>query len=78
MCVCSGTASASCFYHPNSGVQCVVHGDDFTFSGCDSALDWTRERMQQAFLSKIDGRLGPDPQDLKQARILNRVISWEN
>ena len=26
----------------------------------------------------IEGRLGDDPQDLKQARILNRVVTWES
>ena len=65
----SGVASASCFYHPRIDVQCVVHGDDFTFSGTDSALDWVQKEMQKAFLCKVEGRLGPDAHYLKQARI---------
>ena len=73
----TGTASASCFHHPKLDVQCVVHGGDFSFSGADYALDWIQERMQRAFLCKVECRLGPDPSDDKHARILNRVISWE-
>ena len=34
--------------------------------------------MNQVFLCKVEGRLGPEPNDLKQARILNRVVTWED
>ena len=34
--------------------------------------------MTQAFLCKVEGRLGGGSKDLKQARILNRVISWQD
>eukprot|EP00969_Alexandrium_andersonii_P130974 5791630-Alexandrium_andersonii.AAC.1 len=34
-----GKASACCFYHPELDVRCVVHGDDFTFTGYDDDLD---------------------------------------
>ena len=33
--------------------------------------------MKKAFLCKIEGRLGDGAQDLRQARILNRVVTWE-
>ena len=73
-----GTASSCCSYHPKLQVRCVVHGDDFTFSGNNEALDEIQRQMETAFLCKIEGRLGGDPQDLKQVRILNRVVSWES
>ena len=51
-----GTASSCCFYHPALDVRCVVHGDDFTFSGDDNALDHIQRCMEKAFLCKIEGR----------------------
>ena len=72
-----GAASVSCVYNPKLDVQCVVHGDDFTCSGCDSVLDWKQESMQQAFLWQIGERGGLDPKYSKHARILNRAISCE-
>eukprot|EP00969_Alexandrium_andersonii_P286583 12668779-Alexandrium_andersonii.AAC.1 len=30
-----GKASACCFYNAELDVRCVVHGDDFTFTGYD-------------------------------------------
>eukprot|EP00969_Alexandrium_andersonii_P176890 7821709-Alexandrium_andersonii.AAC.1 len=34
-----GKASACCFYSAELDVRCVVHGDDFTFTGRDPDLD---------------------------------------
>ena len=73
-----GSASANCLYNPKLNVQCVVHGDDFTFSGSDQSLDLVEAQMKKAFLCKVEGRLGGEPHDLKQARILNRVITWND
>ena len=72
----AGNASACCFYHPTRDIRCVVHGDDFTFSGFDDDLTWTQRQMEQNFMCKIEGRLGPHQTDLKQARVLNRIITW--
>ena len=33
--------------------------------------------MENKFLCKIEGRMGGAPEDVKQARILNRIITWE-
>ena len=71
-----GTASANCFYNANLDIRCVVHGDDFTFSGEPHALAQVQRQMQQAFLCKVEGILGSDEGDLKQARILNRIVTW--
>ena len=32
--------------------------------------------MKAVFACKVEGTIGPGPQDLKEARVLNRVISW--
>eukprot|EP00969_Alexandrium_andersonii_P341655 15101672-Alexandrium_andersonii.AAC.1 len=34
-----GKASACCFYNAALDARCVVHGDDFTFTGYDADLD---------------------------------------
>ena len=66
-----GSASRCCFYHPSRNVKCVVHGDDFTFSGTEENLRWVESRMKTAFACKVEGIMGPGPQDLKEARVLN-------
>ena len=35
-----GTACPNAFYHKERGIQCSVHGDDFTSSGPKPELDW--------------------------------------
>ena len=54
----AGKASANCFFHPSLDVRCVVHGDDFTFSGSDEALNWIQGQMEKTFLCKIEGADG--------------------
>ena len=71
-----GRASACCFYHPVKEIRAVVHGDDFTFVGEDAGLDWVEKEMAQRFLCKVEGRLGGGKDDLREARLLNRVLRW--
>ena len=72
----AGLASSCCFFNAELQVRCVVHGDDFTFSGTDSALNAVEKGMKEAFLCKVEGRLGDGPGDLQEIRILNRVVTW--
>ena len=71
-----GKASSCCFMHPDREIRCVVLGDDFTFVGKDANLSWVEKHMSKTFLCKVEGRIGPDTGDLKQAQILNRVVTW--
>ena len=71
-----GQASACCFVHEEKEASCVVHGDDFTFLGTDATLDEIEASMRQAFLCKVEGRLGSGAGDLREARVLGRVIQW--
>ena len=57
-------------------MRLVVHGDDFTILGNDDQLDWIRTRMQERYTLKTRGRLGPEPEDDKEIRILNRILQW--
>ena len=54
----------------------VIHGDGFTALGRDRDLDWYRRGIQERFKTKVKGRLGPEESDLKEMRVLNRVVQW--
>ena len=71
-----GLASASVFFHQGRNIRCVVHGDDFTFQGSRAQLEWIQARMEEVFLCKVEGIMGSGVGELKEARILNRVIRW--
>jgi hypothetical protein len=57
-------------------VRCIVHGDDFVLSGRAAALDTVKAGMHERFLLKELGRLGGSPGELRELRVLNRVIRW--
>ena len=69
-----GIASPCCFRHDEWGVSVVVHGDDFTALGTDESLDLYEAGLAKAFETKVRGRLGLDEKDMKEIRILNRII----
>ena len=67
---------ACAFYHEYRDIQFVIHGDDFTYLGCDEDLDWLQTEIVKEFEIKIRGRLGPEKHDAKNMRILNRCVEW--
>ena len=71
-----GNACPNLFHHPEKGVVCSVHGDDFTSSGPKPALDWMEKVISEEYQITIGPRLGPGPQDAKEGRALNRVVRW--
>ena len=73
-----GLASPCVFYHPSRDISTVVHGDDFTSLAVESQLIWMKQALEKKFLIKDRGILGPDKHDLKEIRLLNRIIAWEN
>ena len=52
----------------------VVHGDDFSALGTDESLDKYEAGLRKSFECKMRGRLGSEPDDLKEIRMLNRII----
>ena len=70
----SSVSSPCCFTHHEWNVKAVVHGDDFTAVGSPEALDKYEAGMQQSFDCKLKGRLGLDPEDCKEMRVLNRIV----
>jgi hypothetical protein len=71
-----GRASPCCYYHAALGVRCIVHGDDFVLTGRAGALDEVKASMHERFLLKELGRLGGSQGELREMRVLNRVIQW--
>jgi hypothetical protein len=71
-----GRASPCCYFHARLKVRCIVHGDDFVLSGGAAALDEVKRGMHERFLLKELGRLGSGPGELKELRVLNRIIRW--
>ena len=69
-----GVASPCCFWHPQWQVSVVVHGDDFTALGTPEGLNQYEAGMCQAFECKLKGRLGRGENDLKEMRVLNRIV----
>ena len=73
-----GKSSPCVFFHRTRKISLVVHGDDFTFLGDDSALDWCTTIMQEEYDIKLRGRLGPEKHDQKSMTILNRCLEWRS
>ena len=71
-----GKSSPCVFWNPNTGVRCVVHGDDFTFAGNDEELNKCSTMMRDEYDIKVRGKLGPDKSDDKSITILNRCVTW--
>ena len=71
-----GIASTCVFYHKARKLRVVVHGDDLTVLGLEHQLDWFRKVIGARYTVKFRGRIGPGKNDMKQIRILNRIVEW--
>ena len=71
-----GTACPNLFHHESRGIKCSVHGDDFTSCGGSDQLDWFEKAVAERYEVTVGPRLGPGPDDAKEALALNRVVRW--
>ena len=71
-----GFGHPNVFHHRERGIACSVHGDDFTSAGPADSLDWLESSIAAEYEITLGPRLGPGPGDAKEARALNRVITW--
>ena len=71
-----GDSSACVFVHPERGLICSVHGDDFTTVGGKANLDWFEGEMKKLYELTVGPRLGPGDEDDKEGTVLNRVIRY--
>ena len=58
-------------------MKAVYHGDDVVIEGFECDLDDFTEKLGKRFELIAKATLGPDPQDDKQASLLNRPLTWE-
>ena len=73
-----GKASPVVFWNPERDLSCVVHGDDFTFSGFHEDLIWIKGLMQEWFEIKVRAVMGPEDADDKEVNILGRTVRWKD
>jgi len=71
-----GDSCPNVFRHLAKDICLSVHGDDFTACGSKPALDWYETALAEHYELSVGPRLGPGPNDAKEARSLNRVIRW--
>ena len=71
-----GGACPCMFRHPTREIVMSVHGDDFTYAGGKSDLDWFESSMEELYELTKQPRIGPGAHDAKEAIVLNRVIRW--
>ena len=69
-----GVASPCCFEHKAWKVSVVVHDDDFTPLGNADGLTKYEGGMSKTFEFKMEGRLGRGKNNLKEPRVLNRIV----
>ena len=60
-----GTPASTTFYHPQTHVRVVVHGDDFPFGVTDSALGKMRSWMCECYDVKVRGILGSGKREIE-------------
>ena len=71
-----GLSGHCSFYHEKWDLSTVVHGDDFLSEGPADSLTKMNLALKQNFQVKTEV-IGPDPGQQREARVLNRVICWE-
>ena len=71
-----GRAVPTAFFRPSDQVRCVVHGDDFTFTGERGPLEGVAARMKEHYQLKVRGILGDEERDDREIVILNRRLRW--
>jgi hypothetical protein len=71
-----GKYSPVVFFNGQTGVRCVVHGDDFTFTGSKNELMKVKFYMMGWWDIKLRGILGGEDEDDKEATILGRKLRW--
>ena len=62
--------------HPDRCLRCAVNGDDFTTCGLKDQLGWFKEQLGKQNELTEGARFGPGKDDVKEGRVLNRVVRW--
>ncbi len=70
-----GVTNPCLFWHPGKEVAIMVHGDDFVAIGSDEQLAETQKTLADKYKIKVE-KLGADAGDVKEVRVLNKVIRY--
>ena len=73
-----GVASPVIFHHAGRELWCVVHGDDFMFTGYQEDLNFALELMKKEYDVKNRGTLGPGPDDVQKIDMLGRILQYHS
>ena len=73
-----GRSSSTVFWCPQTDDWLVVWSDDFTVLGRDMNLRLLAKQLSSRYSVKIRAVLGPDAEDDREVRILNRWLRWQN
>ena len=71
-----GKASPCIFHHKTRSIRTLVHGDDYVSVGPPKQLKWLEEQLKSKYQIKTQV-LGPDADQAREIKILNRIISWQ-
>jgi len=71
-----GLSTPCLFHHPTRELTCSCHGDDFTTTGPKEELDWFESTLATFYDITTQPRIGPGPEDAKEARVLNRIVRF--
>ena len=63
-------------YHPGRELWCIVHGDDFMFTGFQEDLNFALATTKKEYDIKNRGVLGLGEEDVKEIDMLGRVLKY--
>ena len=72
-----GKASPCVFHHEPRGIRTYVHGDDYVSTAKSEQLQWMKTQLEKKYNVKTQ-TLGPGPNDQRQIKILNRIVTWHD
>ena len=72
----AGKATTCAFHHKERDILAVIHGDDITVLASQGGVEWMKEQLMTRYNIKLSAVLGPERNDDKSVRILNRIVTW--
>ena len=72
-----GKVSPCIFHHRERGIRTYVHGDDYVSTGKPIELKWMKTQLESKYSVKTQV-LGPGEDQVKQVKIFNRIVKWDD
>ena len=71
----TGLANNCTFHNSEKNIYCMVHGDGFVSTGTGKSLELLESVLSKEFKIKTS-MMGPDKNDNKEIKMLNRIIKY--